>query len=325
MPTGAERNALPNFIEPSLALLTDKPPRDAHWVHELKFDGYRIQARIDGGDARLLTRKGLDWTKRFPTIVAGLKVLKVDTALLDGEIVSEDDGGIPHFADLQADLKSGRPDRLRYHVFDLLYLDGFDLTGATLVDRKSLLRAIMARRPARSPLRYSEHTDEDGATMHRHACKMGLEGIVSKRKDLPYRSGRGDHWLKIKCTQAQEFVILGYVPSTAGAGFVGSLALGYYDHGKLVYAGRVGTGWTRELSRSLRKTIEKLHGPKPAFGQPLPRGADKDVHWARPTLVSEIEMRGWTNDGLIRHGSFKGLRADKPAKEVVRETPTEKP
>ena len=185
------------------------------------------------------------------------------SALIDGEIVVEDASGISSFNNLQADLKAGRLDRFRYFVFDIFYCEGFDLTKAVLKDRKELLQQLVAGLPAGSPIRFSEHLDVDGPTMLEHSCRLGLEGIISKRVDLPYRSGRGDHWLKSKCVERQEFVILGYIPSTVSSRSVGSLALGYHDKGSLVYAGRVGTGWSSDQSRSLRNELEKISSTKP--------------------------------------------------------------
>ena len=211
-----------------------------------------MQARIDGRKIRLLTRKKLDWTERFLSIADALKALGLGSALIDGEIVVEDASGISSFNDLQADLQAGRPDRFRYFVFDVFYCEGFDLTKVVLKDRKDLLQQLLPILPPGSPIRFSEHLDVDGPTMLEHACRFGLEGIVSKRADLPYRSGRGDHWIKSKCLERQEFIILGYIPSTAASRSVGSLALGYHDNQKLVYAGRVGTGWSQEQARALR-------------------------------------------------------------------------
>ena len=185
-----------------------------------------------GATSVCLTRKKLDWTERFRSIADALKALGLGSALIDGEIVVEDASGISSFNNLQADLKAGRLDRFRYFVFDILYCEGFDLTKAVLKDRKELLQQLLAGLPAGSPIRFSEHLDVDGPTMLEHSCRLGLEGIISKRSDLPYRSGRGDHWLKSKCVERQEFVILGYVPSTVGSRSVGSLALGYHDRRK---------------------------------------------------------------------------------------------
>jgi bifunctional non-homologous end joining protein LigD len=319
---GAKKGLLPAFLAPSLASLTDRPPSGPKWVHEIKYDGYRMQARIDGPNIRLLTRKSLDWTKRFRNISEALKKLRIGSALLDGEIVVEDANGVSSFNDLVGDLKAGRQDRFQYHVFDLLYCDGFDLTQASLIDRKGLLHKLLSRLSAVSAIRFSEHLEEDGPTMFEHACRLGLEGIVSKRRDLPYRPGRGEHWLKSKCVERQEFVILGYVPSTAASGSVGSIPLGYYDGEKLIYAGRVGTGWSAGQARSLRNDIEKIHSVKPNFGKKLPAAADKGVRWAEPRLVCVIEYRGWTHDGLLRAPSFKGLREDKAAEDIVLEKKT---
>ncbi len=316
---GARKGLLPAFLEPSLAAPCEKPPSGEKWIHEIKQDGYRIQARIDGRTVRLFTRTGLDWTARFRGIADALIHLSLGSALIDGEIVVEGSTGISSLSLLQADLKSGRRDRFRYFAFDLLYCEGYDLTKSTLLDRKGLLAEIIAALPQNSPIRMSEHIEADGPTVLAHSCRFGLEGIVSKRKDLPYRPGRGDHWLKAKCLQSQEFVILGYLPSTAATGAVGSLPLGYYSSGKLVYAGRVGTGWSAEVATSLRTELDKIKGGKPALRDPLPDGAEKGVVWTEPRLVCAIEFRAWSRDGLILHASFKGLRDDKAAQDVVLE------
>jgi bifunctional non-homologous end joining protein LigD len=317
---GARKGILPAFLEPSLPQQTDKAPSGPKWVHEIKYDGYRIQARIEGRNVRLLTRTGLDWTSRFPTIAAALKDLGLSSALLDGEIVVEDSAGIPSFSLLQADLSASRTDRFRYFLFDLLYCEGFDLTQATLSDRKALLQQIGL--PA--PLRFSEHLAQDGPVMFEHACRLGLEGIVSKRVDLPYRPGRGEHWRKTKSVLRQEFVILGYVASTVVPGSVGALLLGYLDGRELRYAGRVGTGYSSDQARSLRKDLDKIAAAKPKLANSLPAGAEKGVRWAAPRLVCEVEYRAWTADRLIRQAAFKGLREDRPADEIVLETQPEK-
>ena len=321
---GARKGILPAFLEPSLPQQTDKAPTGAKWVHEIKYDGYRTQARIDGPDVRLLTRQGLDWTARFPSIAAALPKLGLSSALLDGEIVVEDSAGIPSFTLLQSDLSAGRSDRFRYVLFDLLYCEGFDLTKATLLDRKALLQRIAASLPAGSPIRFSEHLAQDGPTMFEHACRIGLEGIVSKRIDMPYRPGRGGHWLKTKGMLRQEFVILGYVPSTVAKSTVGALMVGYYDKGTLFYAGRVGTGYSGDQSRWLRDELDKIAAAKPKLGNALPAGAEKGVRWAAPRLVCEVEYRGWTADRLIRQSAFKGLREDRTPEEIVLEVAPEK-
>jgi bifunctional non-homologous end joining protein LigD len=316
---GAKKKILPPFVEPSLASLSDKAPSGPKWVHEIKHDGYRLQARIDGAKIKLLTRKSLDWTERFDRIAKVLAELHLGSALIDGEAVVEDQSGFSSFSNLQIALKENRQDKMRYHAFDLIYLDGYDLTQVPLIERKALLQAALSGLPANSQVRYSEHLAIDGPTMLEHSCRLGLEGIISKRTDSPYTSGRGDAWLKSKCRESQEFVILGYVPSTAAAKLVGSLVLGYYEVGKIQYAGRVGTGWSTAVSASLWKQLGEMRTKRPAFKKPLPAGAEKDVVWVEPKLVCEVEFSDWTHDNVVRQASFKGLRDDKPPTEIVRE------
>jgi len=315
----APRSPLPGFVEPALATLVDKAPDSARWIHEIKFDGYRIQARLDHGRVELLTRKGLDWTGKFPTVAEAIAKLPADTALIDGELVSEDAKGISRFSLLQQDLKARRHDRMVFYVFDLMHLDGVDLRTRTLTERKAALAKLLAR--ARNAVRLSESLTERGPVLLKQACKMGLEGIVSKLADAPYRSGRGHEWLKSKCSDRQEFVVAGFAPSTADAHAVGALVLAVYERGKLKYAGRTGTGFTHDTARQLLRAL-KARERKTSALETVPkeeRGRRAPI-WVEPNMVVEVDFRGWTHGDRVRQASFQGVREDKPAKQVVRES-----
>ena len=311
---------LPDFVEPALAALRAAPPSGDEWLHEVKFDGYRLQARIEGDDLRLLTRSGLDWTDRFGAAVAdALRALPVRAALLDGEMVVETGNGASDFATLQADLSAGRDDRFTFYLFDLLYLDGADLRATALRKRKAVLEKLLEGRAG--VLRYSDHFSESGALVLRHACRLSLEGIISKRAGAPYRSGRGRDWVKSKCSARQEFVVGGYVPSTVTEGAIGSLVLGVYRDGVLEHVGRVGTGFSARIARDLFTRLEKLRQKGSPFATALSAQQARKVRYVSPELVAEVEFRAWTADGNLRHASFRGLREDKPASQIIRETP----
>ncbi len=316
----AKKASIPGFVEPMLASLAKSPPSGERWLHEIKFDGYRLEVHLTHGRARLMTRSGLDWTAKFgDAIVAAFRALPVRDALIDGELVVENAAGASDFSALQADLSEGRTDRFRFYAFDLLYLDGYDLREAPLAARMAALGRLIGQ--SSGALRLSGHFDEDGAIVLRHACRLGLEGIVSKLRDAPYHSGRGKGWIKSKCSARQEFVVAGFVPSTAASDAIGSLVLGVYEGDALRYVGRVGTGFSASTARALYRRLEPMRIAASPFADRLSSEEARQVRFVRPELVAEVDFRAWTADNVLRHASFVGLREDKAPREVVRETP----
>jgi len=319
--------ALSEWIRPQLTQLVQEAPEGPEWLHEIKFDGYRMHARLDRGAVRLLTRTGLDWTHKYPALAASVSSLDARQAYLDGEFCGVYPDGITSFGMIQAASDAGNAAGLVYFIFDLLHLDGDDLSPLPLIERKARLAALLSN--VAPPLHYSDYHRGQGAAFHQKACELSLEGIVSKLADAPYTPGNRGLWLKVKCLNREEFVVVGWTDPEGRRPLLGALLLAYYDpDGRLVYAGRVGSGINQaELTRlwhrlqPLAVSQMPLEVPPPRsnrFGSPLVLSR---VHWVRPELVAEVEFLTWTEDNLLRQVVYQGLREDKPATEVWRPVP----
>jgi bifunctional non-homologous end joining protein LigD len=304
------------IYDPQLAQLVKAAPTGSDWLHELKYDGYRIGCRIDNGVVTLISRNGNDWTATFPEIAKAAAALKVKTALLDGEVCVLLPDGRTSFQALQ-NLAGADRRRLVYFAFDLLHLDGRTIVAEPLDARKAALARIVRG----DRIRFSDHLDADGPDAFREACRLGLEGIISKPRTQPYQSGKRAGWLKTKCVHRQEFVIGGFTDPAGSREGIGALLVGVHDGGRLTFAGKVGTGFTTKGARELRARLNALEVTVSPFTPRPPGWLGKNAHWVKPILVGEVEFTEWTEEGKIRHPSFQGLRADKSADAVEREKP----
>jgi DNA ligase D-like protein (predicted ligase) len=322
-----EATALPGWIKPQLTKLVDQPPEGPEWLHEIKFDGYRMHARLDGGAVRLLTRTGIDWTHKYLGVAAVIASLPARQAYLDGELCGVRRDGKTSFSLIQAASDLGNADALVFFLFDLLYLDGEVISAAPLPARKERLRQLLSN--VGTPLQYSDHQFGRGAEFYAKACELSVEGIISKRAEAPYSPGNRGLWVKVKCQNREEFVVVGWTDPEGARPWLGALLVAYYDpDGRLVYAGRVGTGIDyAELRRLWRRLqplatsempLDKAPPRTNRFGSPLVLSR---VHWVRPELVAEVKYLTWTDENLLRQVVYQGLREDKDPSEVRRPVP----
>jgi bifunctional non-homologous end joining protein LigD len=291
---------MPGFIKPQLATLKTKAPNGDKWLHEIKYDGYRIQVHLNGGRKKVFTRNGLDWTKRFTEIAGSLAI--PGEAIIDGEVVVVHEGRT-NLSELQAELSAGRQGRLIYYAFDLLWRNG-DLRRLPQIERKQLLSDLLGENDIELPVLFSEHLVGEGQKMFEHAAKLNWEGIISKRADAPYRSERTESWLKIKAVQNGKFQVVGFVKDPSG---VAALYLGKLEGKDLVYMGKVGTGWSRTVSSQIRRQLDTVVSPKSKLTKAIRK---PKATWVEPTFYADVEYRDVTSDGLLRASSFKGLSKD---------------